>query len=163
MENEREKKLNEEKDMKSKSSEEKPESKEEKKDHFAELSDDLEEGHRDSLNDNNCFFCKMGREKHSPTFTCLICYTNKKESSKTETKCINNCFACRNCIESSITAQFEQARIKDFKCICGGDNFKDELIESLLSPEQVERLARLRESREIDQDPNSIRCPKADC
>ena len=110
-----------------------------------------------------CFFCKMGREQHSPTFVCHICYNDRKVSSKTETQCENNCVACKPCVTSSITAQFDLARINAFKCICGGANIKEELLEPLLGQSEMERLQRIRESRDIDQDPNAIRCPNVSC
>ena len=117
----------------------------------------------DSNRKQQCIICKKGEEDHAETFLCMICYNDQLVINKVDINCAQNCTSCSSCLTSSIVAQFDQARIKDFKCLCGGDEINESLLERYLGEDQFKKLKRLRLSRKIDTNPNMIWCPNIDC
>lgn len=111
----------------------------------------------------HCLYCGETEDAHEETFLCQICYYKKpKASQETETKCSLNCKVCKECLESSIIAQFERHTIMNFKCICG-NTIPDEVVQQSLDEKQNARLSRFKRSRMIDEDEDLIWCPYLGC
>ena len=66
-----------------------------------------------------CVFCGDVETAHGKTFLCTICYNKKPERDVRVMNCKLNCKTCKDCVNSTITAQFERMRVGNFFCVCG--------------------------------------------
>ncbi|CAG9317786.1 unnamed protein product [Blepharisma stoltei] len=96
---------------------------------------------------------------------CPICTISKSTSNFTTIKACGHSF-CSFCIQSYLLNQIDMGKFYPLKCPnfeCTSEDIDIEEFQGLLTDEQFQQFARLKQRALLEKDPNFRWCPKPDC